>query len=490
MRFDLIGPGYAGFNSQWDASRNVNLFPAHGAQGSKSEWVLLGTPGTILRFNVGVSPIRAMHPFGSALYVISGNQLYSISSAGAVTAIPGAQISTIAGNVFMKDNALQSSGTGGNQLMIVDGANGYIWNPATSTWSTISGGGWPVTATVGPTSLEYMDGYFVVGVTNSQAIYASNLYDGTTYTGLAFAYAQSASDSVQAFVNMQEQLCIIKQYTTEFWYDTGIAPQVGLPFARQTSAVIDYGTPAPASVSRGSGSIFMLANRRSGDSPNFIGAVQILNDIPTVITPPAIVKQMEAWAPWSDVVAFCYEQDGHSFWQVTSPSANQTFVYDASIGDPSMAWHERSTYVEGSFYSTGRHVANCYAYFNGMHLVGDWSTGNIYEMRGDIYQDNGSPLIAVRTSQIIADKKGALNSVNLRRLILDVQTGYGGNVAFSWSDDGGNTWSADYVHSMRASGDFRGVDPWMPLGQHPYGMIPRIAISDPVPRMIVGGYLE
>lgn len=562
MRFNLISPGYRGVTDQWDASRLVNWFVARGVSGSKAEFALLGTPGTVLRFNVGTKPIRGMHVLGNVLYVVSGNNLYSVSASGAVTIISTGDLITNVGPVVMKDNALQASGTGGNQLMIVDGAAGYVYNAVTGNFFTcgtpeysvagaltagtflnqeavtqatsgatalLIGGppdtsgplylanivgaststgiwtgaksgatytptatpvaqssGWPSAA---PVALEYIDGYFVVGAAGSQALYASNLYDGTFYNPLAVAYAQAASDLVQAFVNMQEQLCVIKQYTTEFWYDTGTATTVGFPFSRQSAAVIDYGTPAPASVARGVGCIYMLASRRTQDSPNFIGVVSIYDDLPTVISPPSITKQMQAWAPYLDVVGFCYEQDGHSFYEVTSPSANQTFVYDASIGEPSIAWHERSTYVSGAPYEVNRHVANCYVYFNGMHLVGDWQTGNIYELRTDTYQDNGNPLVAVRTAQIIADEKKMLHSVQLHKLVVDAQVGVDGSIAFSWSDDGGNTWSAEYVHSMRAVGDYRGIDPWMPIGLHPYGMIPRISVSDNCPRTILGGYI-
>ncbi len=503
MRFPLIGPGYTGFSSQGDSVRNVNLFIHKGAKGAKNELCLLGSPGEILRFNVGNSPVRDMHVVGNVLYAVAGKQLYTISLNGTITAVPGAVLNTSIGPVIIKDNALAATGTGGSQIMITDGVLAYVYNVASPSWTNSSsfagnaGGGSGSVITLPLGALEYIDGYFVAAVPGTMALYSSDLYQGTWWSTLAVSYAQGVADSIQALLNMQEQLIIIKQFSTEFWYNTGTATATGFPFSRQSAAVIDYGTVAPASVARatisqGVSSIFMLGSGRVGDGPNFIGVVQMTNDSPTIVSTPAITKQMQAWAPWLDAIGFCYIQDGHIFYEVTSPSLNQTFVYDASIGDPELAWHERSTYVPGGYpYQVNRHNANCYAFFNGMHLVGDWENGNIYQLSTSTYTDNGQPLVAFRQTQILADNKKALKSVLLHRMVLDAEVGQnGGNIAMAFSDDYGNTWSGDYAHSLRVTSDFRGIDPWEPLGLHPYGVTFRISISDNCPRAIFGGYLE
>jgi hypothetical protein len=258
-----------------------------------------------------------------------------------------------------------------------------------------------------------------------------------------------------------------------------------------TAAVMDYGTPAPASVARGNGGLFMLGARRVNDGPSFIGAVQISSDAVQVISPPAITFQMQKWTPWTDAFSYCYEADGHSFWVVTSPSMNQTFVFDSTIPDPMMAWHERSSYGAAYIYQTNRHLSNCYAYFNNMHLVGDWKSGNIYQMTDSVYQDDGgTPIVAFRTAQILADKKGELNSIRINRLIVDAEMGVGGNIVFSFSADGGHTWSGDYGTSLGAIGEYAKRAVWRRVGLFPYGMIARIMISDPCKRVIIGGYVD
>ena len=305
--------------------------------------------------------------------------------------------------------------------MITDGVNGYILDVTTppGAFSTVSGGGWPGN----PTTLEYLDGYFIVGVAGSMSVYASNLYDGTTWGALAFSPVSGASDTVQCVINYAQQLWIIKQWTMEVWYDTGTAPSVGFPFSRESGAVIDYGTPAPWSAARGGNAFFFLANVRNNDGGEMVGVVMVQGYAPQVISPPAIVYQISQFSSISDAFGYCYSDSGHTFYVLTFPSANATFVYD----ETTKMWHERSTWT-GSPYAIGRHVGNCYAWFNGMHLVGDYASGNIYQMKTGVYQDNGNPLVSMRTAQVLWDKRD-FKPIAIHRLDVDAEMGVGEGLA-------------------------------------------------------------
>jgi hypothetical protein len=490
MQINFVGPTYDSRSSNIGASRSVNFYPELNPADAKSVIALINTPGTALWAQVGPYPVRGMHVFGGLLYVVAGGQLYSVSASGTVSAALGT-LATSAGLVSMEDNGLAVSGVGGNQLMIVDGANGYIYNESSGLFSAISGGGWP---SAGAGTLTYIDGYFVVGDANSMSASASNLYDGTTWSALATSPISAAPDLIQTVMNVHQQLWVIKQYTSEVWYDAGIATSVGFPFGRVSGAVIDYGTPAPASVARGDNSFFFLANQRNNDGAEFVGVVEVSGYTPQIVTPPAIVYQMNQYATVSDAFAYCYSAEGHTFYVLTFPSANATWVYDAST----QMWHERSTWT-GSPYQVSRHVGNCYAGFNGMHLIGDWQNGNIYQMSSSVYQDNGSPLVSVRTAQHVWDKK-EMNNIFVRRLVLDMETGVGDEgslletginpqAGLSWSNDGGHTWSNQYMASMGAAGQYRTRVIWRRLG-YSRDRIFRVAISDPVKRILIAANAE
>ena len=85
---------------------------------------LIGTPGTSLFANCGQGPIRGMHVWNNQIWAVSGNQVYSVTTTG-TPALVGA-IGSSAGRVSMVDNGISIAGLGGSQMMIADGANGYI----------------------------------------------------------------------------------------------------------------------------------------------------------------------------------------------------------------------------------------------------------------------------------------------------------------------------------------------------------------------------
>ncbi|MGD0229707.1 MAG: hypothetical protein ABSC19_05015 [Syntrophorhabdales bacterium] len=486
MKIDLIGQGYEGRSKNVAASRSINFYPETGAPGDKTVISLVGTPGTSIFTSAGALPTRGMHVFGGLLYVVAGGRLYSISATGAVSAALGTLVTSV-GRVAMADNGLAMSGVGGNQLMIVDGVAGYIYNVTTGVFTMISGGGWPAS---GAGTVTYIDGYFVIGQSGGMTAYCSNLYDGTTWGTLALSPISAAPDTIQAAINVHQQLWFIKQYTSEVWYDAGTATSAGFPFLRMSGAVIDYGTPAPASVARGDNSFFFLANQRNNDGDEFVGVVEMNGFTPQLVTPASIVYRMGAYPTITDAFAYCYSDEGHTFYVLTFPAGNATWVYDATT----QLWHERSTWT-GAPYATGRHVGNSYARLNGMHLVGDYRNGNIYQMAGTIYQDNGNPLVSVRTAGHLFDAK-SLDNLFIHRLVVDMETGVGDAttgldpaVALSWSNDGGHTWSSDYPVSAGPVGAYTTRAVWRRLGIA-RDRVFRIRISDPVKRVLLGANAE
>ena len=374
---------------------------------------MIGTPGTQYFTGTGNLPVRGMHAFNNLMYAVIGNSLYSINTAGVYSNVLGT-LNTSSGRVDMRDNGMAANGLGGNQLMIVDGQNGYIWNVSTSSFTTISGGGWPGTP---PAHVIYLDGYFIVTFVNSMISYASNLFDGTNWSSLAYAQATSSVDNIKTVSDLSEQIWFIKNNTSECWYNNGVATAVGFPYTRVSAGVLDGGTPAEWSVARMQSNLFMLGSVRNNELGEMVGIVMLANGAFTVVSPVAINYQISQWPTYSDAFGYCYSEGGHSFYVLTSPSGNQTFVYDVTT----QMCHERSTYTNNP-YAYGRHLSNCYCFFNGNHYVGDYQSGNIYQMSSNIYTDNGQPLISVRVAQHLSDKK-TLNNQFFKRIIIDAETG-------------------------------------------------------------------
>lgn len=487
MKIPFVGQTYPSRSRNISVERSVNLFPEVNVYGdSRNIAAMIGTPGTELFKFTGANIVRGMHPFNGRLYVVASNQFFYIDDAQQMSASLGT-LATSSGRVCIKDNGTASGGIGGDQLIITDGANGYIYDITAATFSTIAGGGWPA---AGATQVAYIDGYFVAITSGSMSGICSDLYDGTTWNALAYSPISAFPGEVKAVVNHMQQLWFIKEFSTEVWYNAGTATTTGFPFRRVSGAVLNYGTPAPWSVARGANSIFMVANERTGEHGEFVGIVKFDGYVPTVISPPSINYQIARMTNIADAFGYCYSLEGHTFYVCTFPTGNATFVYDATTG----MWHEWSTYT-GTPFAISRHYSNTYAYFMGRHLVGDYRSGNIYEMDSDIYTDNGDPIVAMRITQAMQDGQKNANFF-VKRLSVELEKGVGDDSAaedpqasLSWSNDGGHTWSNGYAASMGRIGEHGTSLEWRRLG-YAKNRVWRLVIDAPVRKVILGAYVS
>jgi hypothetical protein len=203
---------------------------------------------------------------------------------------------------------------------------------------------------------------------------------------------------------------------------------------------------------------------------------------PKRISTDKIDKELEGYAKVSDALGFFQIQRGHSFYWLIFPSVNRTMVCDVSVNPPE--WHTRN-----SFPNEGRHRANCYHYFNGMHLIGDYASGNIYKLDPDVYTDVGNPLISrVQSREYRAG--GKLIPFPDLQLLFDSGHGLQGTdptvgvtpqVMMRVSKDGGKTFGNEREASMGRAGEsthrtlFRqnGVD---------FNRIFEVSVSDPCNR--------
>jgi len=487
VKIPFVGPTYSAISPNIDCQRSVNWYPEVSPISTKAMVSMIGAPGTSLFCNTGVNTVRGMRSFNGKMFVVVGNHLYTVSDLGVMSGSIGT-LNTNVGRVVMSDNGTSASGLGGDQLIIVDGLRGYIYNVSTLTFSVIPVAG---SFSLNPIYVEFIDGYFVAAFKDSIKYGVSDLYDGMTWNALATSPVGATPDPILSIVNYHQQLWFIKQFNSEIWYDAGTATSIGSPFLRISGAVIDYGVVSPWAVCRASNSLLWMAVQRSGDRSEFVGVVELNGYVPTNITPPAIAYQMGRWGRWDDVFSYTYTQGSHTFCVWTSPSANSTFVYDTTTS----MWHERSVW-QGSPYLIGRHHSNDYCYFNNKHYVSDYRNGNILELKDSTYTDYNTPspdpMVSLRQVQHINDNNGMLYNVFYHRLQVDMETGVGTGTldpmaALSWSDDGGHTWSSEHLASIGKMGEYKTRAVWRRMGRS-RDRVFRLAISDPVPRILLGAY--
>lgn len=469
MKTPILGSTYVARSTNAANARMVNLFPEIVPEGGKEPAFLQRAPGLRLLTTIGNSPIRGLWAYGGFMYVVSGSQLYKVTTSYSATLI-GAVSGT--GPVSMVDN--------GTQLFVACNGPSYIYNATTNAFAQITDPDFPGAVTVG-----YLDGYFVFNEPNSQKIWITSLLDGLSVDPLDFASAEGSPDGVVGIIIDHREVWVLGTNSVEVWYDAGTQ---GFPLERIQGAFNEIGCVAPYSIAKADNGIFWLGQDARGQ-----GIVYRANGYTgTRISTHAVEWHIQQYGNLSDAIAYTYQQDGHTFYVLIFPSANTTWVYDAST----QAWHERAGFVNGSF---TRHRSNCQVAFNNEIVVGDYVNGKVYAFDLDVYADDGQIQRWYRTWRALPTGQNNLKRTAQHTLQLDCETGVGINlgqgsdpqVMLRWSDDAGHTWSNEHWSGMGEIGRYGKRVFWRRLGMtlKLRDRVYEISGTDPVKVAIMGAEL-
>jgi hypothetical protein len=470
MQTPILGSAYVARSVNAADSRMVNLFPEMVPEAGKQPAFLQRCPGLALRATVGFGPIRGMWWHAAYLYVVSGNTLYQVNSTW--TAVPKG---TVAGTglVSMADN--------GTQIMIAADPNGYIYNTSTGVFAQITDPDYP-----GASMVDYLDGYFVFIQPNSQKIWVTALLDGTSVDPLDFVSAEGDPDNIVSMIVDHREVWVFGTNSTEVWYNAGLSD---FPLVRIQGAFNELGCAARYSTAKMNNQVYWLGRDTRGQ-----GIVYQANGyMGQRISTHAIEWQIQQYGDISDAVAYTYQQDGHSFYVLSFPSAGATWAYDAVTG----AWHERAGWSNGTW---TRHRGQTQAFYNGEVLIGDFENGNIYAYDMDVYTDNGQVQRWLRSWRALPPGENTLRRTAQHALQLDCETGVGLNVGqgsdpevmLRWSDDGGHTWSNEHWRKMGKIGQFGYRTLWRRLGMtlKIRDRVYEVSGTDPVKIAIMGAELQ
>lgn len=469
MKTPILGSSYVARSVNAADNTMINLFPESIPEGGKEAAYLSRCPGLRLLRTIGNGPIRGLWQFGGYGYAVSGQELYKLNAGFGATLI-GTVLGY--GPVSMADN--------GTQLFIAANPYGYIYNASTGVFGAITSPNY-----AGAVSVGYLDGYFVFNQPGTQIFWITSLLDGTTIDPLDFASAEGSPDNVLSLIVDHREIWLFGSNSIEVWYNAGLSD---FPMARIQGAFIEIGCAAAYSVAKLDNSLFWLGSDARGN-----GIVYRANGYTGQrISTHAVEFAIQNYSTISDAIGYTYQQEGHSFYVLTFPTAGKTWVYDVSVN----AWHERAGFSGGSF---TRHRSNCQMNFGGEIVVGDYENGNLYAFDLDVYADNGSAQKWMRSWRAIPTGQSNLKRTAHHSLQLDIEAGTGlvtgqgsdPQVLLRWSDDGGHNWSNYHSRSIGQIGETGKRVIWRRLGMTTKlrDRVYEISGTDPVRIEIIGAEL-
>jgi hypothetical protein len=397
---------------------------------------------------------RGMLEHKGVLYQVSGSSLYSFDSAGTASAALGTVSGT--GRCYMFGML--------DKVVIVTNNTVYTWDEGTDTFT------------------EQSDGDFETPQTgahlNNKAIYdgdggrfgVSDVGDPLSIGGLEYATAESNADDLVAVYTFQQRAYMMGEKTIEPWWDSGIGSP---PLNRVEGGIIQVGLDAKYSVSNDDDFMYWLADDKQVYALSG-GQAQVISD-------QALTREITGYTTTNDAIGWTMNLEGSWLYVLTFPSAQMTWVYPRG-GE----WFEWSYGDAGK-----RSLSNSYAFAYGKHIVGDYASGNLYELDPETYTDNGTTILRTRETAplhgalLTPDAAGKRLTMNRMEIMLETGvgliTGQGSDpeIMVSFSDDGGNTFGTERrMHIGKLSDKMWKAELFI-CGSF-YSRIVRIKTSDPV----------
>lgn len=396
-RFGFIGPTYQSESPNSDAEDTVNWYPEVVEGQGRSAMALYPCPGIAVLWTLN-GPIRGLFTINGRVFAVGGSTLYELFINGTSNAIS---------NALVNDGQLASICASNTQLLVASGGTLYVFNLQTGIFSAnVSNGVFANAIMCG-----YSDGFFVALLASSGQFYVSAPEDATTWGGvnIATTIVSVFADNVLAMIVDHRELAMLGPKAGVVYYDSGNT----FPFDVAPGSYIEGGIIGPWAWAKLDNSVFWIGADERG------AGIAFRNEgyTPTRVSNHAVETAWQQYTTIADARCYAYQDHGHTFFVCYFPTANKTWVYDVAT----QLWHRRA-YLNPQNGQSTAHLSQCHCFGFEMHLVGDWSSGNVYEMSKSILTDNGNPIKRIRRAPHVSN---GLEWIFHHQLEVDLETGLG-----------------------------------------------------------------
>jgi hypothetical protein len=460
MRVPLIGGSYKARSLIADAQRCVNLFGERNPQGAPVPMTYYPRPGLLPVATAPVNGWRGLYfATNGALFGVVGQNIYYIDPLFNFTLL--GSVTTWFSQISMSDNGLV--------VVIVDGsANGYCIDLTTPGYpfSQIAD-----TNFLGADKVDFTDTYFVFNQPGTANMYISlseitatmltTAGAGTAFDSLDIAAKSGKADPISSLIVTHREIWLIGTETTEVWFNSGASD---FTFQAIPGVFLMHGSAAKYSIATQDVSVYWLGNDVQGQRIVYKGNGYAAHRISTHAIETAIAQ----YAIVSDAIGFCYQIEGHSFYQLVFPNANRSWCFDEATQE----WHETLCLdPQGNFM---RHWGNCVTAAYGKILMGDFQNGNLYALSLSQFQDNTTPTVYVRGFPHLMGDDNQRIYYDAFDADMEVGTDTGAidgssqtnppMISLRWSDDRGKTFGNWVEQPLGALGLYRTSPQWRRLG--------------------------
>ncbi len=288
---------------------------------------------------------------------VAGPNLFQYSFVG----LPDETDATVPGT-----SAPITTTTGGSQLLALSGGTGIVFDLALNTQAPINAPGLEP-----PYSMcLYIDGYGVVVKANSPQFNFSAINDLSTFSALDFAARSEGPDNISFMVRNHRELPLVGTRTSEVWQDDGVTP-----FSPIQGVFIEQGSVAPYAGVQVDNTVFWVGQNKDG-------AIQVfrLNGYtPERVSTASVEYFLRQSTQIEHAIGWAMQLEGHTFYVLYVADLPYTWVYDVAVQKWTV-WARWRT-VDGTWIPW---FGRCHCYAFGKHLIGDRSSGTIYETSFDL----------------------------------------------------------------------------------------------------------
>lgn len=476
-KIGMIGASYTAKSNAVADEETINFYPetleTAGAQTQRS---FFGTPGLAIFSASDNGPTRGQCWTGTREFIAGGDTLYEVASDGTRTALLDGVLDSFGGPVSIAASNIE--------LLIVAGGRAYCMELADNSYMDVT-----AQLAGAPVKVKYSDGYFVVCFAGSNKFQISAILDGRTWPGIQVNAVSVFAENINSIEVSHRELWVIGSQHAQPYQDTG-TDEI---FDVIPGALIETGGAATFGVDLLDNTVFWISEDVRGARQ----AWRANGYTPLRISTHAVETYLSGLTAdqIANLVTYSYQDAGHLFWVLYIPGTDCSWVYDVAES----LWHKRAEWLPATA-TYGPHRSWNHAYAFGKHLVGDWQTGNLWEMSLSYLDDNGSVIRRLRRSPTLVSE---MEWIYHQQFVADFATGLGpqpplldgdGNprqpqAMLRWSNDRGSTWSNEHIRGCGFAGEYSKRVMWLRLGRSRYRVY-ELSVSDPTVWVLVDAYLR